>query len=358
MNEFISSYGFNFEEFQSTIAQTNALVTGSAALALYLQQHDVEPDFETNSLDIFVDGEHAASLVACIQSKGYHVIMQEDTYEEMAQIDLVITFRLEKVIQVIVLQHVKSVLDYIVCNFDLSVNATWWDAAENTFKTLCPTDTLLKEMYLINTTMQHKQLDSTLPMVQRVRLVKYEERGFDLFTPPRSSEAMSIADDRNVGMPGCKLIGTTTFDIAAFEEVRTAVFFKQSVQNVLIYIGNQFNGYNRRYLCDYIEGRRSWLNDVGYVYKTPSNHLISEHMLTLMKYSDYTVFAYSDPIVVEGQELYSMHFYTVSQWADGAGVYVSAEEEIQMSDELPPSSPILQRMDGYESMPENIEIII
>ena len=351
MDEFITSYGFTLPAFQSKIIQTNALVTGSAALALYLQENEVDPGFEPNSLDIFVDGEHAGALIAFIQSKGYRVLSQEDIYEEMPQIDLVITFKLEKIMQIIVLQDVPSVLDYIVCNFDLSVNATWWDAAENAFNTLCPTDTLLKEMYLIHTTMQHKQLDKTLSMVQRERLVKYETRGFDLFSPPRPSEAMSIADHRNME-PGCKLIGTTTFDIAAFEEVRTTVFLKQSIQNILIYIGNQFNGYNRQYLIDYIQNRRSWLNEVGYVYKTPSNHLISEHMLHLMKYSDFTVFAYANPFIIEGQELYSMHFYTVSQWSLGTpGIYVSAQEEL-MSDELPPSSPILQRMDGYESMPD------
>jgi hypothetical protein len=355
MEEFITAYGFNFLQFQSLIIQSKAIIAGSAPLSLYLKQNSVEPDFEPTNLDIFVDEINARELVSFILSNNYTVVRHNNTHEEMKMIDTCITFKLDKAVKVIVLQNVGFVLDYILCNFDLSICASWWDATENTFKTLCPSDTLLKEMYLIDTTLIYKQLDKTLSMDHRVRMVKYEERGFDLFSAPLPSEEMSIADDRYLDTQS-SLFGTMTFDIAAFEEVSTILFLKQSVQNILIYIGNQFNGYNRSYLCEYIQGRRSWLNHVGYVYKTPSNHLITEHMLNLMKYSDFTIFAYADPCIFGDKELYSMHFYTVKQWSlCTPGIYVSAEEEL--SDELPDHSPRLERMDGYESIDE-LEIII
>ena len=373
MQAFITSYGFDFSLFQASIVQTKALIAGSSALALYLKENDVNPDFEPNGIDIFVTKENSIALLEFIHSNGYDPIFQEKSipYSTLNQIDLVVTFvKNDKIIQVIVLVNIANVLDYIICHFDLSVCATWWNAEENTLKTLC-SDTLSKDMHLINTTLQYQQLDGSLNLTYRERINKYTARGFDMFSPPLPSEAFGVTDDLSgLQSPTCTLLDTVTFDVAAFEDISTAQFLKQSVNNIIVYIGNQFHGYNRAHLCNYISGRQSWLSSVGNVYSTPSNHLISEHALTLMKYSDFTVFAYSDPYTVNEKQLYSMYMFTVQQWTLGTpGLYVSAEEDAQNmigydipADELPPSSPILQRMDGYESMPdlldEEINIII
>ena len=54
MENFITSYGLPFHDFQELLKKTGAVVAGSAALALYLQQESIDAGFIPNDMDIFV----------------------------------------------------------------------------------------------------------------------------------------------------------------------------------------------------------------------------------------------------------------------------------------------------------------
>ena len=58
MEEFLDSYELPFHAFRTLVTENNALVAGSAALALYLKQEGVDPGFEPNDLDIWVEETH------------------------------------------------------------------------------------------------------------------------------------------------------------------------------------------------------------------------------------------------------------------------------------------------------------
>ncbi|NDB85682.1 MAG: hypothetical protein EB127_23720, partial [Alphaproteobacteria bacterium] len=58
MESLLTSYALPFEGFRTLVTQQNALVAGSTALALYLKQEGIDPGFEPNDLDIWVEETH------------------------------------------------------------------------------------------------------------------------------------------------------------------------------------------------------------------------------------------------------------------------------------------------------------
>lgn len=346
MEAFIQSYGFEFSSFQNAILSSNALFTGSSALSLYLKENHVDPGFEPNNIDIFVPHDTSLPLISFLQSIGFRQYMIHILYDAQ-KTDKVITFKNQShTINLFTIQTFKNTLDYIICNFDLNICVTWWDATENTFHTLTPNETLTKDMYLINISKQYQYYNGLSHIQNRIQ--KYSERGFDFFSPPLPTRSLYNPDDRHaLEHPDCTLLGTTTLDIATFEEIPTSMFLKQSPDNIILHVGNQFHGYNRTYLYNYIYGRRTWMNHIGYVYGTPLNHIISENSLLVLKHSDFTIFTFTNPIQFEEKQIYSMHCYTIQQWIEETpGLYIRAENEINNEIELP-ASPILQRMNAY-----------
>ena len=62
MEEFITSYGLPFHDFQELLKRINGLVTGSAALAMYLKQEGIDPGFVPNDIDIFIQERGISSV--------------------------------------------------------------------------------------------------------------------------------------------------------------------------------------------------------------------------------------------------------------------------------------------------------
>jgi hypothetical protein len=187
--ELIESYNINFYEFKKVIIEVDALITGSFALAGFLQQEGIDIGYEPNDIDIFVSQLELYKLFSFIETCGYKKFEQNvddyssfdesDNYCCVHGIDHIVSFRDEndKKIQVIVVKS-DNMKEYINKNFDLSVCISWLNANNDTFETLVPELTKKKEMY-VNTPLTKKLL---------TRIEKYEQRGFTIVNRPHDTE--------------------------------------------------------------------------------------------------------------------------------------------------------------------------
>ena len=183
--ELIESYNINFNEFKKIITKVGALITGSFALAGFLQQEGIDIGYEPNDMDIFVSPLELDKLFSFIETYGYKKFEQNvddyvsfnkvDNYCCVHGIDHIVSFRNDnnKKIQVIVVKS-DNIKEYINKNFDLSVCISWWNVDNDTFDTLVPELTKKKEMY-VNTPLTKKLL---------TRIEKYKQRGFTIVNKP------------------------------------------------------------------------------------------------------------------------------------------------------------------------------
>ncbi len=185
MEELITSYGLPFHDFQKLLKRINGVVTGSAALAMYLKQEGIDSGFVPNDIDIFVQERGDSVCSELTQFLQKHEFKKSDKfdeeggrsyYPELNDILTVDSYTNEagKEIQIICLNTTEErIEDYICTQFDLSICATWWDSER--FHTLNPSLTKRKMMYRID-----KPLVLLIDSKLDVRIEKYLLRGFTL----------------------------------------------------------------------------------------------------------------------------------------------------------------------------------
>jgi len=189
MEELITSYGLPFHDFQKLLKRIDGVVTGSAALAMYLKQEGIDSGFVPNDIDIFVQerGDSVCSeLTQFLRKYGFKKSDKFDQfnveeggrsyYPELNDILTVDSYTNEagKEIQIISLNTTEErIEDYICTQFDLSICATWWDSER--FHTLNPSLTKRKMMYRID-----KPLVLLIDSKLDTRIEKYLLRGFTL----------------------------------------------------------------------------------------------------------------------------------------------------------------------------------
>ena len=325
MEAFIESYRLPFAPFQELINATNSLVAGSAALALYLQQHGVDPGFAPGDMDIWA--EDTQELVAArgayrqhgnlylfsnfLIQNGFNVTMKcdpkETDYENFHNITHILSFinREGKTIQLILLRA-TNLFHYIHDNFDLSPCMTWWNSDNNTFETLWERETLRKDMmYCLTRDISGREIE---------RIEKYKERGFRLIAlpcPPMAHEDMRT----DVSY----LAGQTAFDLFAYEDVDCAAFLQDSSWHVLIRVGEQFQAFHRTALIDYLKKHMSEFQGEK-LYDTPFKQTISHGVLVWLAWSDYSIVELVPQYTIQdGHTVKSIHecfFYTVKQWEE------------------------------------------
>lgn len=368
MEQFIIEYGFQFQVFQEMILKTESLFAGSAALALYLKENGINTVF-LNDVELFTTEKHMETIIDFLMENGYlvferpHQILQKTTNE------FICTNTNDKCIELFVVSDSYNTLDFVLCNTVLSICASWWNAKENMFNTLSPSDTLSMDMYICQISLQNTDLDE---YVER-QIKMFTECGFNLFPPPRPSITYNKTDMREIMEENdCKLIGKTVFDIEAYDDVSAILFLKSSPNNILIEQGEHLHGYNRLRLHDAVRNRYRWYPYIGYVYTTPIGHNITHLGMDVLLYSDYTVFRFDENFTVPINEydtvnMSTVYCYTLLQYLNkDACEFVSplqqliephpAEDdeddvEMEMEDvEMPPDSPILHRENGYENV--------
>jgi len=330
MQEFVESYDLPFAPFREIVDTTNSLVAGSAALALYLQQCGVDPGFVPGDMDIWVeDTPELLSLSGNYHQHSnqnlftnlfirhnYYTISKSgplsESYEPLHSITRIYEFinRDGKKIQLILLRE-KNIHAYIRQHFDLSICITWWNSRDNLFEALFPRDTLRKIMFM------HPVVLSTERELKRIQ--KYTERGFVLRDVPPLYRFK--ADPReDVSFFGEE----TAFHIIDYEEVRCSDFLSASDWNILLRIGQQFQAYERKALCDYLNQHRSEVHDLGTVYETPHKQSLIHGSLTALSHSDFSIFELipeytlrSIVYPISDKSIHSIKCYTVADWKEG-----------------------------------------
>jgi hypothetical protein len=325
MEAFIESYRLPFAPFQELVQSTNSLVAGSAALALYLQQHGVDPGFTPGDMDIWAEDTH--ELVAArgayqqhgnlylfsnfLIQNGFNVTMKcdpkETDYETFHNIRHILSFinREGKTIQLILVQQ-KNILHYIQDNFDLSPCISWWNSGNNTFETLWEKETLRKDMmYCLTQEISGREIE---------RIEKYKERGFRLIPFP-----CPAIDGRDARTDVSCLAGQTAFDLFAYEDVDCAAFLQDSSWNMLIRVGEQFHAFHRTTFVDYMKEHMIEFQGEN-LYDTPFKQTIPCSALVWIACSDYSIVELIPQYTVQnGHTMLSIHecfFYTVKQWTE------------------------------------------
>ena len=319
MESFLASYGLPFEEFRTLLTETNSLVAGSAALALYLKQEDVDPGFEPNDLDIWVEQNHDTwfssgrvnqlandwKFALFLVKHGYDLTTKFDStinehyYSTMANIKHIFHFinRDGKMIQVISVRD-TNLVQYIHEYFDLTASMSWWNSIENIFRTSYPGLTCRKEFEILQ---NYRTQERTLKRVE-----KYKERGFTLREIP--CNALRVKDSQE-NME--ELHRVTAFDVFVYEDVNAGEYLRESSYHVLLHIGDQFHAYHRTQLCDYLKEHIREHPDGGSVCELPHKQQIQSSILQLLPYSDYSIISLKHII----DNLYDIEYYTTAQWA-------------------------------------------
>ena len=339
MEALIRVYGLPYGPFRELMRTTNALVAGSAALAMYLQQDGQEPGFEAADLDIWV--EDTRQLVASsgayqqfgnrylfinfLVKNGFNVVCKYTSsatdYDPLHRIREILSFvnREGKKVQIVLLEE-KNLIGYVRDNFDLSVCMSWWDARTERFENAWPEDTLQREMHMTDASQaSHASggLDA-LAARQISRIQKYEERGFRLVERP------CPATRKRDGLVGLEeFAGQTAFDTISYEEVDCVDFLRATTWNVLLRIGEQFHAFHRKDLAAYLEKHSMHHPHIGKLYDTPHKQTITESAKVWMQWSDYAIVVLVSRETVDiGNHSKSLHeccFYTVEEWTTDGG---------------------------------------
>jgi hypothetical protein len=320
MESFIESYGLPFPAFREIITETHSLVAGSAALALYLQQEGIDPGFVPGDLDIWVrhtielvsrDGSqhrpaNMDSMSLFLIQQGYNLTTKfepknNEDYSHLHNIVAILSFvKQGKEIQIIMVNQ-PNLNIYIHLHFDLSICMTWWDAAENSFKTSIPESTRRKEMHF------HPHMD--IDARGEARIQKYRDRGFSLMEVP--CHALVEQDMR----PSVDYLReTTAFDVIAYEDVNAAEFLRQSSYHILLQMGEQLHAFHRNTLCEYLEAHKTHIHPVGDVVDTPHKLSLISDVLSVLPYSDYSVFVLVHAYDFQEKSIYSVRCYTLAGW--------------------------------------------
>lgn len=373
MEAFIGSYGIPFKDFNNLINETNALIAGSAALALYLQQEGIEVNYKPNDLDIWVSYERPCICRSCqkgnknpelafvqlssfLSEYGFKdskkFSNKPDNNDDLYRYSSTLSF-IEKVtsfmnadgqeIQIIQVRS-PNLVKYIQHSFDLSCCVTWWDSKDNVFKTHNPLKTKAKQMYH----MRDKVYDE-LDQKELLRYEKYKSRGFTFTDPPCPFKVIpdnrTFADTSDATKKWTKVSKKSTddntiiksinaFDIITFDKTPIKEYLARSDWNVIIKSADMYYGFNRKVLKKIISStRKNTICEVsGFkksvtTYKLPFGHRVSEKSLSVLELADYSIY---EPIIdIEASKsnplsisVYKFKCYTVQGWENNSADFI------------------------------------
>lgn len=354
MEELITSYGIDYQSLKSLLTTKNSLIAGSTALYLYLKQNHIEPTWEPNDIDIWVEDTDEIILqngsyvqrgnmylfANLLISSGYNLTRefeQKDHYEELIQkIKFILSFVHPngKKVQIIVVTQ-NYLLDYIITHFDLSICITWWNAFTETVETFYPELTLKMQCVLM---VSHNMYPDRLLK----RIEKYTQRGFTITESPPPFK--NKVDPRS-SLSTTSLNDKTAFDIWNYDDVNCVDFLEESQWNILFYISGSFQAFRRDDLVEFMKKRSTLLPTIGYVYDTPHNQSITKNALDILSFSDYSIFELITQYTISHHHhtktLHSLKCYTIAEWemkTPGNEFIVPFEDFIS-----PPPAPIIQQ---------------
>ena len=361
METFINTYGLDFATFRQKAVEAELYMAGSSALALYLKEKGVQSEYAPGDIDLYFRGETNTKIIRdYILENGYRDSQKFTSATESPYADACIqsvdsyTNDKQQEIQLITLTDTHNILEYIACQFDLSVCATWWAPSENEFKTFDEKNTIQKNMYFMKQYLENHRLVGMLTAKQTDRLTKYTHRGFII--QPRLVSSVWLRDDREQitcclsESSGIK--NKTAFDIWEYDDINCVVFLKQNDTNIILKIKDMLYAFNRQNLYDYMSKRYCMITRNNYVYQTPMNQCISKVGLNLFLYSTLTIFELTDEHSIvdhrgEPKSAYRLNAFSTEQWLiNNKHPSMSSPCIVEMElDQMPESSPLLVRSD-------------
>ena len=330
MEQLITSYGVDFITFKLIIKRRAFIITGGVALASYLKQEEIDYDFNSHTIDIFVQ-EHCIDdideLSHFLISQGFTVTYKYLDHGCVNRPYITMFTKNEKYIRLISVDC-TNLKQYIIDAFDLSICITWWDADKNIFETLTPEYTKRKEMYIMYTSIESPEtyLD--------IRIELYTCRGFTLIASPR--RIINCADSREA-MRQCSSDATwqdiTAYDIISLEEYNIKDFLLASPNNIILKSGERYYAFDCYILVKYMWHKLCYINDTLYnMCETPLSQCVTKKAVDAMLYADYTIYEITGAYKVrnykdEMKTIYNLHCYSVDQWINGrAGVIIQTTE--------------------------------
>jgi hypothetical protein len=364
MESFIQTYDIDFKQFQEVIINTESLVTGSAALALYFKQEGVEYNFVPSDIDIYVKGhDNKDAMVTFLQSTGYirgpkfndldDITLPVSDYGNMAGIACILSYinrNTGKEIQLIVIENETDIHGFIKYQFDLSCCVTWWNAEMNQFFTIDKEHTLKKKLYFNIIYLEMKYEDQCLDERVLARFHKYIERGFTYVKAPLYPMTLNETDTKTdiyMCKPN-KLTGTTAFDTWAYEDVDCCTFIAESAWNIVLCLGDQYFAFHRNNLFKYMKEHSIRVEHIGVVYTTPYKQTFLDEGMYMLCYEDYTVYELVPEYTTMSREynpvqvsMYTVKCYTVAQWTSGVpGLIITPP-----APPAEPAAPLQQNVD-------------
>ena len=327
MENFITSYGLPFHDFQELLKQTGGVVAGSSALALYLKQEGIDAEWAPNDMDIFVRRpcpcDQCNPFVQFIKKYGFKntgkfdciTIAAENArayYSSMGDISNVASYMNDdgKEVQVISLRSDSKLKDYITDHFDLSICATWWDA--DGFHTVDSESTKRKIMYRMN---KPSDLDYLETKIQS-RIEKYLLRGFrfDMEVISAAEAVVSAAVDHSK---------ISAYDMMTLEDIPLSDFLLLSPSNIVIKVREQYYAFDRKTLINYMVGKRAHINDWVEIFETPFRQYLSSTNMSLLRSDVFRIYELCDESSVPFRggmiSIYDVKAFTVKMWIE-AGI--------------------------------------
>jgi hypothetical protein len=200
MEEIIASFDIDYTEFHEILKHDNSAIVGGAPLACLLKQHDIDPGFEPQSINIFMpmgralaryddDEDDITNMGAFLESQGFTQDLNYDaSVGALAALPVfnkfhpVCNFTKDgKEVRIICVDY-YDIEVFIKRTFNLSVGLCWWNPAKSCglqsyIETFDLEHTLCKEMYVIPPVLGRTV--NPKPVMKNV-IDKYIKRGFTL----------------------------------------------------------------------------------------------------------------------------------------------------------------------------------
>jgi hypothetical protein len=341
MNRFLLSYGLDPVETRRLFTETGATLSGSSALALYLEQEGVEAGFDPNDMDVWLDGTRSGDgeveldqLMMFLVRSGYALAKDKkeaDVYmEHLTRIQRVVTMESQapaapkRIIQLIVIRPKDGgdIYSYIANHFDISACMTWWDSDSDQFHTVYPRLTRAKQMFVRRT-----YVSSINEARAERRLEKYLGRGLTVVEEP---PPFWVAPDERKEENMTRWVGQKAFDVWSYEDVDAKEHLMAGEWMILLGCAGAWYAFDRRRLITYME-EHGGVNagERGVLYDTPYRQTVVYDAWDALAYSDYSVYELVEPegttVILghreESKTLYGMRAYSVAGWEKGEALY-------------------------------------
>lgn len=340
MHAFLATYHLDHAPVHELLSRPAVLLTGSAALYVYLQEQGIDPGFHPAGVDLFISClSHFAQIRACLAAHGYQRDGQSGPEEVKEEAGMDHTLCVEQwfiqqdamprcTVRLLLLDINGPLTDYVASHSDLSICMSWWNAAEGRCETLFPEQTRQRVMRLMNGASAHS-----------ARVEHYAARGFRLYSVPRVIEE---CDPRGVEMNILEdlLSGTMAYDVIGLEEVSPCDWLRASPWNLLVRVSEAYHAYDRRILYRCMREKEMMIPHYHDVYDTPHHQTVTEDAVDMLLYGDWSIFELIPEGNIGPKTLYRMNCYTVAQFVMGdVGVVI-----------LPPPPPRPADLDSDHEM--------